>query len=119
MSAREHRNLAFEHLVKGGSVGPRTNDRHFPAKDIDQLWKLVDVGALQDCANPCHSRIISHRLYEFALVELLHRTKLEYFDGLVVVTMPRSTKQDGTGRVQLDGHCHDCEQRRQDHQACG
>src|SRR5262245_56212765 len=104
----------------GGGMRARSNDRHFATKNIDQLRKLIDVRATQECADSRNPVIISHCLYELpAVIALRHGAKLKHFDGLVVVTVPRLTKQNGTARVQLDGKRHDQEQWRKDYEACG
>lgn len=40
------------------ALGPRAHDRHLAAQDIDQLRKLVELGARENASHRRHARIV-------------------------------------------------------------
>src|SRR4051794_890292 len=71
---------------------PRTNQRHFPAHDIEELRKLIDARPPQPAANARDPRIIADCLFHVRL--LLHDCHRPEFEdpespGVEAVAKPR------------------------------
>src|SRR4051794_18473625 len=94
VATRKRRNHLRKQPVVRGCMWTGADDRHVADQDIEQLRKLIDIGAAQKAAQTRYTLIVSdYRPEIVAIFHDLHRSKFEYPNGLVVVAMPRLAKK--------------------------
>ena len=104
--------------------GSRSNQAHLSARDVPQLWKLVERGTAQKPPDTGHARVALHlegvtvdRVERSQVVEPLlrvraHGAELHHSERPPVQPDPLLPKERSTGRVQLDEHSKKCEETR-------
>src|ERR1700759_5811786 len=86
-----HRVL-IEHVAGlcGGRVGPRPDDRHVAAQDVEELRELVEARPPQETPQPRDASIVSTReLLAFLVAQrVMHGAEFPYLEKMVVVAEP-------------------------------
>src|ERR1700730_16947801 len=88
-----------------------SDDRHVADQDIEQLRKLIDIGAAQDASQTGHTWIVPDDWFE--IVTILHhghRSEFQHANGLVVVAVPRLAKKHRPTGIELDCERNDDEE---------
>jgi hypothetical protein len=106
--------------------GPRADEAHLAAQDVDQLRQLVDRGPAQKAADARDPRVLADlehdavvglvELGELGLARLRvgeHRTELEDRELVAVAAHASLTEEHRAARVELDRDRDGDQQRRQ------
>lgn len=95
----------------GWERGPRSHDRHVPAKDVEQLGKFVEAEFPENAPHRIDARVVFHfesrtarfvELFEFLLFFLrvdIHAAEFVHREKLAVLADARLFEDDGTFRV--------------------
>jgi hypothetical protein len=59
MAAAVVRQCSLQVLDERGLLGPRADDAHLAANDVEQLRNLVEVRAAQDAPDPGHAIVVA------------------------------------------------------------
>src|SRR6266700_3619430 len=103
VTSRQPRDLTVEHLVVRNGVRARSDQRHVPSNDVQQLRKLINVRSSQNPSDAGDPGIAPCCLTKLSLVLFGgHGPKLQDIDGLVVETMTDLSEQNRTRRIQLN-----------------
>src|SRR5215470_8163100 len=99
---------ALEMVIMDHRVGPRSNQRHIPAQNVDKLGQLVDARSAKKCANSCHTRVIARRLRDRISIFLhAHRSELEHHKLAAIEPFSILEKEDRTLSIEPNGQGRD------------
>src|SRR5229473_390104 len=103
VATSKRRNHLRKQVVVRGCMWTGADDRHVADQDIEQLRKLIDIGAAQDAAQTRYTWIVSDDLPEIVTIfHHGHRSEFEYANGFVVVAVPRLAKKHRPTGIELD-----------------
>src|SRR5262245_53058045 len=86
--------LFGEITIVGSSVWARSNQRHLPAYNIEQLRQLVDACPSQPCTDPRDSLVAPHGLPDCrAVLNIGHCAKLEDLESSAIEATSRLSEQ--------------------------
>jgi hypothetical protein len=89
----------------------RTDDRHLPAKHVEQLRQLIDAGHPEDATDTRHPVVLAREPRRIGVVVHVHRPELDDLEELAVETDPLLSEQDGTRTGHPNGESGDREER--------
>ena len=115
--AEHHPVLAGEQVGEAGDVGPRTDQAHLAAQDVDQLRQLVDLEPAHPRPGAGDPRVAGRG--DGGAAPRAHRADLHHFEQLAVLADAGLTEEPvvaGRDRGDHPGNGHD---RREHHQHDG